>query len=152
MRRYAEGDFEAVWALHLEGVLATRREHPEVKAHYEDDFKDLAKAYLGNGANFWVVEGPDGLVGMTAIAREDERTGRLRRMRVTAAWRRQGVAAALLEQAIAFCRTCGYDTLVLDTTEDQAAAQRMYEQRGFVRTGQRKLGPFTVYDYVLALD
>ncbi|MEX1195419.1 MAG: GNAT family N-acetyltransferase [Dehalococcoidia bacterium] len=151
IRRYELGDFDQVWALHQEGVLQTRSQYSEVDEHYEDDFRDLEAAYLVEGANFWVVEGPDGLVGMTAIARNDANAGRLRRMRVTESWRRQGVAEALLAEAIAFCRTQGYTRLVLDTTKEQVAAQRMYEKAGFARTGQRMLGPFTVFDYVLEL-
>ena len=76
---------------------------------------------------------------------------RLRRMRVTKAWQRKGVAKALLDEAIDFCRTQGYERLILDTTEHQTAAQRMYESAGFAKLGQRSLGPFTIYDYALEL-
>ena len=112
---------------------------------------DIAGHYLGEGCNFWVVDGPDGLVGMTAIMRVDAETGRLRRMRVTEAWRRKGVAQALLETADRFCREAGYTRLILDTTEQQTAAHALYERAGFVRTSERTLGPFNVFDYVKGL-
>jgi RimJ/RimL family protein N-acetyltransferase len=41
--------------------------------------------------------------------------------------------------------------LILDTTEQQTAAHRLYEKNGFVRTGERSLGPFRVFDYVKEL-
>jgi GNAT superfamily N-acetyltransferase len=151
IRRYEPDDYDRVWALHMEGVIQTRSMYPEVDEHYEDDFRNLDEAYLGEGASFWVVEGNDGLIAMTAIARVDPATGRLRRMRVTEAWRRKGVAQALLDNAIAFCQACGYTRLILDTTREQAAAHHLYEKAGFVKTGERMLGPFTVYDYVLEL-
>lgn len=152
MRRYEPRDNEGVWALHWEGVLGTTRDYPKVDPKYDDDLRRLEEEYLGEGSNFWVVEGPDGLVGMTAVRRMDGETGRLRRMRVTQPWRRRRVAKALLEEAISFCRQCGYERLILDTTEQQRAAQEMYERAGFTKVGERSLGPFLVYDYVLGLE
>ena len=68
---------------------------------------------------------------MVAAQRIDDRTGRLRRMRVTAAWRRKGVATDLLNTVEEFCREQGYKRLILDTTEQQTAAHRLYEEDGF---------------------
>ncbi len=151
IRRYEARDHDRMWALHWEGVLGTTRDYPTVDPKYDEDLTRLEEVYLAEGSNFWVVEASDGLVGMAAISRVDAATGRLRRMRVTEAWRRKGVAKALLDEAIDFCRTCGYGRLILDTTEHQTAAQRMYEKAGFVKLGQRSLGPFVIYDYVLEL-
>ncbi len=151
IRGYEATDHDQMWALHWEGVLGTTRDYPTVDPKYDEDLTRLEEVYLGEGSNFWVVEASDGLVGMAAISRVDASTGRLRRMRVTEAWRRKGVARALLDEAIDFCRACGYDRLILDTTEHQTAAQRMYEDAGFVKLGQRSLGPFVIYDYVLEL-
>lgn len=151
IRRYEAADFDAVWRLHREGVLQTTPQYAEALPGYEDDLADLAGHYLGEGCNFWVAAGPDGLAGMAAIMRIDTETGRLRRMRVTGAWRRRGIAQALLETAEAFCRDAGYTRLILDTTEQQTAAHALYERAGFVRTGERSLGPFRVFDYVKEL-
>jgi len=150
LRRYEAADHDQVWALHREGVL-DEGGNPKVDPKYDADLRRLEEVYLGEGANFWVVEAPDSLVGMAAISRVDATTGRLRRMRVTAVWRRKGVAKALLNEAIDFCRACGYKRLILDTTEHQTGAQRMYESAGFVKLDERSLGPFVVYDYALDL-
>ena len=151
IRTYEPRDFEQVWALHREGVLETTPEYPEVMAEYEKDLRAIEETYLGDGCGFWVAAGPDGLVGMTAIERLDGATARLRRMRVTAAWRRQGVAQALLDTAEAFCRAQGYRRLVLDTTEHQTAAHALYERNGFSLKGERNLGKFRIRDYEKAL-
>ncbi|HUF52403.1 MAG TPA: GNAT family N-acetyltransferase [Dehalococcoidia bacterium] len=151
IRMYEARDNARVWEFHWEGVIGTTRDYPKVDRTYDADLTELEAEYLTAGSNFWVVEGSEGLVGMAAIKRIDEATGRLRRMRVTEAWRRRGVARALLERAIAFCRESGYARLILDTTEHQTAAQRLYESAGFGFVGQRSLGPFRVYDYVLDL-
>jgi GNAT superfamily N-acetyltransferase len=148
IRRYKPDDYDAVWELHREGVVKINPDVSQAMPGYDDDLKDIAGVYLGEGCNFWVVEGPSGLIGMTAIMRIDAETGRLRRMRVTEAWRRKGVAQALLDTATQFCRDAGYRRLILDTTEQQTAAHALYERNGFVRTGERTLGPFRVFDYV----
>jgi GNAT superfamily N-acetyltransferase len=138
---------DAVWALHREGLAQTTPQYPEVVAHYESDLQDMEGHYLGGGSHFWVAEIDGALVGMTGIERIDAGTGRLRRMRVTTDRRRTGIAQALLETAERFCREQGYGRLILDTTEHQTAAHRLYEKNGFVRVGERDLGPFRVIDY-----
>ncbi len=149
IRRYEPRDWDQVWALHREGVLETTPRYLEVDPKYEDDLRDIAAAYLSPGSNFWVAQigGKGPLVAMVGIRRIDAETGRLRRMRVTAAWRRRGIGRRLLDSAEAFCRAQGYRRIILDTTEQQTAAHRLYEGAGFVRTGERSLGPFKVFDY-----
>jgi GNAT superfamily N-acetyltransferase len=152
IRRYATRDFDDVWRLHREGIEQTTSEYPKVMPGYEDDLLDIDGTYLDDGSDFWVVEATGGeLIGMTAISRVDDETARLRRMRVTEVWRRRGVAQALLDHAIAFCQESGYAKVILDSTEHQTAAHQLYERAGFVRTSERTLGPFKVYDYELAL-
>jgi len=140
-----------VWALHREGLQQTTPQYPEVVAHYESDLHDMEGHYLSAGSHFWVAEVDGALVGMTGIERIDAETGRLRRMRVTTDQRRTGIAQALLETAERFCRDQGYQRLILDTTEQQTAAHRLYEKNGFRRTGERSLGPFRVFDYIKVL-
>ena len=110
--------------------------------------RDIEARYLSAGSHFWVAEIKGAPVGMTGIERVDSQTGRLRRMRVTTDHRSKGIAQALLETAERFCREQGYRRLVLDTTEHQTAAHRLYEKNSFTRTGERTLGPFQVFDYV----
>lgn len=151
IRTYELRDHDEVWRLHLEGVLRTTPEYRTAYADYEKDLHAIEATYLGEGAHFWVIEAPEGLVAMTAIQRVDAETARLRRMRVTPTRQRQGLAQALLDNAIAFCRGQNYTRLILDTTEHQSAAHKLYEKAGFTFTGRRMLGPFEVLDYELDL-
>lgn len=50
---------------------------------------------------------------------------------------RQGIATALLAQAIAAARAQGVRTLHLEVAEDNAAARALYAAHGFTRTGRR---------------
>jgi GNAT superfamily N-acetyltransferase len=152
IRAYETRDADTVWALHREGVAQGRSDRPiEDYRSYESDLADIEKSYLCDGSCFWVVEIDGQLVGMAGIQRIDRQTARLRRMRVTEAWRRRGIASRLLTTAEEFCRSSGYKRLILDTMAQQTAAQRLYENSGFVRTGDRMLGPFPVIDYVKEL-
>jgi N-acetylglutamate synthase-like GNAT family acetyltransferase len=136
-----------VWALHREGVRDTRSKYPDVDPQYEDDLRNIERDYFSPGSQFWVVESEGRLIGMVAIQRIDDRTGRLRRMRVTGHRRRSGIAADLIETCERFCREAGYKRIILDTTEDQTAAHALYENYGFVRTDSRHIGIVPVFDY-----
>ncbi len=35
----------------------------------------------------------------------------------------------------------------MDTTAEQLAAQSLYERNGYLKSGERTLGPFLVFDY-----
>lgn len=148
IRAYEPRDYDDVWRLHREGVARTRDEYVEVlKAGYEADLHAIEETYLREGA-FWIVEADDStLIGMAAIQPIDATTGRLRRMRVTPSWRGRGVGQALVDTAVEHCRDRGYTKLILDTTEQQIEGQRLYERNGFVKTGERMLGTFRVFDY-----
>lgn len=146
IRAYGPRDLDDVWRLHREGVIATTPQYLDVHG-YETDLDSVEATYLDGGA-FWVVEADDGaLIGMTAVQRIDDTTARLRRMRVTPEWRGRGVGQALADTAVDFCRERGYTKLILDTTEQQVEGQRLYERNGFVKTGDRMLGTFRVFDY-----
>jgi ribosomal protein S18 acetylase RimI-like enzyme len=152
IRTYQPLDHDRVWALHREGVMDTRSQYADFdEAVYEEDLRNIERDYLTPGSNFWVAEANRRLVGMVAIQRIDSITGRLRRMRVTGAWRRKGVATDLLLTAEDFCAEMGYKRIILDTTEDQTAAHALYEKNGFTRTGSRNIGVVPVFDYEKAL-
>jgi len=153
IRTYEPTDHDRVWALHREGVADTRSGYPDVDtSSYEEDLRNIEREYLSPGSNFWVVEVDRRLIGMAAIQRIDSVTGRLRRMRVTGARRRKGVATDLLETAQEFCREMGYKRIILDTTQDQTSAHALYEKNGFVRTGERMIGVVPAYDYLKELS
>lgn len=53
--------------------------------------------------------------------------------------RRQGLAKALMEQALAHIRTLGATTLFLDVEEGNTAATQLYQGLGFKENRRRKL-------------
>jgi GNAT superfamily N-acetyltransferase len=151
IRHHGPRDYGDVWRLHLKGVEQTTSEYPAAMKGYGDDLRSIEETYLSDSSKFSVIEAPEGLVGMAAIFRINAKTGRLRRMRVTEARRRRGLARALLDTAVEFCRESGCERVILDTTEQQTAAHKLYEGYGFSRTGERMIGPYRVFDYEMRL-
>jgi len=72
LRRYEAADHDQVWALHWECVL-DEGGNPKVDPKYDADLTRLEEVYLREGANFWVVEAPDGLVEWPPSAASTQR-------------------------------------------------------------------------------
>ncbi|XP_067005240.2 N-acetyltransferase family 8 member 3 [Anabrus simplex] len=73
------------------------------------------------------------IVGTIAVtkSRYDDNTAWLRRMAVNHRYQRKGIASALLDEALRFCKTRGYSTVELVTTECHDAARELYLKKGF---------------------
>jgi putative acetyltransferase len=82
---------------------------------------------------FWSVYDGDTLVGCGAIKELDSGHGEVKSMRTSAAYKRRGVAATMLEHIIAEARRRGYARLSLETGSFAffAPARALYEKFGF---------------------
>jgi GNAT superfamily N-acetyltransferase len=147
IRTYERRDQEEVWQLHVEGLRDTRAAVPNANPKWDEDLRNIEAVYLGEGSHFWVVEEKGVLIGMVAVRRKDGETAQLNRMRVAAARRRRGLGQRLLELCEDFCRRKGYRLIVLDTTDRQAAARRLYEKNGYALVGAMPIPPLTLFFY-----
>ena len=143
LRPYRPADVAALHEIDLEfqrEVDFTVPERPQLYHH--EDMDDIEGVYLNDGGAFWVIEGPNAEVaGYGAVLRVDERTARLRRFRVRAAWRRRGLATMLLTEAERFCAERDYRRIELGTTDLQQPAQALYRKHGYVEVGERWFRP-----------
>ena len=137
IRAYREADGQAVIGLFRE--FMTELTPPHLKSEFEayvdtavrEELSRIEAYYFGKpGQGFWVAEF-GGVVGMVGIERRSSRQGELRRMAVAPAHRRCGIGRNLLRVAELFCRECGYDTIVLSTSELQVAAMGLYQASGY---------------------
>jgi putative acetyltransferase len=128
---------------------------PEVRALLEAHLADMhaisppgsvhaldVDALRAPDVTFWSAWSDDELAGCAALRAIDEQTGEIKSMRTAPAWRRRGVAAALLEHLMGEARARGYTGLVLETgaTEHFAPARALYTRYGF-----EKCDPFGEY-------
>jgi ribosomal protein S18 acetylase RimI-like enzyme len=76
-------------------------------------------------------------VGMVRGARQDQQddTAYLISMWVAAEARRLGVGSALIDAVVGWARGEGFQRLLLDVAEGNAAAMALYADKGFVPTG-----------------
>ncbi len=97
------------------------------------DYRDLATHYRpGRGRGFWLaLSGSGELVGTFALQPSGEEAAELRRMYVGAAFRRRGVARAMLARAEALCIGWGFRGLHLTTSSLNGAAIELYRRSGF---------------------
>lgn len=85
----------------------------------------------------WLAERGGELVACIAIVASDERTAQLRWFLVDAAARGTGLGTRLLNDAVAFCEECRYQSVVLWTVSALAAAARLYRRAGFEKVEEQ---------------
>ena len=147
VRTFEPDDADAAWDLHIEGILDLVGADYKREEIWDKDVRDIPAHYLQLGCHFWVVEdaapvrAAGTIIAMNAIRRHDDTTAEIKRMRVTKARRRQGIARLLLEVAEDFCRAAGYTRIILDTTDRQEAAKVMYANHGYTETSSRWVEP-----------
>lgn len=135
MRPFAATDQQAVRQL----ILAGLGEHfGMIDETRNPDLNDIQTSYITAGNTFLVVEIDGQIVGTGALITEDEQRGRLVRMSVATAYRRQGIGQALVAALVERAKERGFRYLVLETNQGWKDAIGLYRHCGFsesARTG-----------------
>nr|XP_033809913.1 probable N-acetyltransferase camello [Geotrypetes seraphini] len=110
--------------------------HDYVDHSLRDDLLNIQKSYMENEDScFWVAESNDVVIGMVGAQLHRNHDGepkiQLKHMCVKKCYRKGGVAKALCRTVLSFARQRGYNAVILETTQIQYAAQRLYENLGF---------------------
>ena len=79
----------------------------------------------------WIAEVRGSRVGCVFCVRKDEQTAQLRILLVTPDGRGRGLGRRLVDEAVGFTRSVGYQRLVLWTNGPLVAARKIYLARGF---------------------
>ena len=138
VRAWVPEDQEAVWDL-VSRCLREFGFEPDPETS-EADLHDVESYY--RGGVFLVATDPAGrLLGTTGIAILDPNTAKLRKMYVDPSFRGKGVGRLLLNSAVDFARSKGMREVLLETTEQMAAARRLYESYGFVQVEGEAASP-----------
>lgn len=104
------------------------------------ELAEFFKRYDERRDGFWtaclggLVEGSIAIDGLHA----EEEGAHLRWFIVSDTLRGKGVGARLINNAVEFCRRCGYKQVYLWTFEGLDAARHLYEKTGFALAGQRR--------------
>ncbi len=92
---------------------------------------EFLKEYDPAKDRIWFAEADGKTVGAIAIAGHPERVAQLRWFLLHPDFRGQGLGKQLLNKAIGFARDVGYQSVFLETTDDQKTAIAMYRKAGF---------------------
>jgi ribosomal protein S18 acetylase RimI-like enzyme len=82
----------------------------------------------------WVAEDDGRVVGAVGLTGISPQLGQLRWFLVDAAARGRGVGRELLDGALAFARSSGYERVMLETFSELEGAAHLYRAAGFERT------------------
>jgi acetyltransferase len=93
---------------------------------------------LGPGHHLWVAEEEGEAVGSIQLARagmpNSRHRGEILKLMVSPRFRRRGIAAQLLREAVRFAGESGLTLLVLDT-EEGSSGPAFYESQGWQKSG-----------------
>ena len=134
VRSYEEADHDQVATLYNEGLLAGQIAPNDSGA----DLDYIREAYFDNERHhFWVADQGGRCVGMIGVASDEDHTAEIRRLRVAKDLQDTGIAAMLLETAIAHCKHHSYLKIRLDTRFEKDEAVGLFDRVGFQHTRTR---------------
>jgi mycothiol synthase len=125
--RYLPRDERAIWA----AIEEAFHDHWEYRPEPFEEWRRRTVERPGFDPTLWIVAkaGPD--VAGVALAREQPRGGRIDTLAVRRAWRRRGLARAILLEAFGEFHRRGDRTVILSVdSENLTGATRLYEQVG----------------------
>lgn len=145
IRPYADGDIKEVVRLFVD--VNRELAPPDMKMDMEryialclDQEITRIPAYYdrAKGASFWVAQLGAEIAGNYGLELTAAGDLEIRRMYVAPAFRRRGVARAMIGHARKYARAQGVRKLVLSTSELQVAAINFYLAEGFTLVGSRR--------------
>lgn len=116
------------------------------------DLDNIPDAYLRNERDhFWVAEYDGQPVGMIGVAEDDSHRAEIRRLRVSPAYKGNGIAVRLLDTALKFCNKHGYLKVVLDTAIESNSAKEIFDRCSFHYNRTRTVGGKELVEFYLDL-
>jgi len=86
---------------------------------------------------------------MVGVQKTSDHGAEVRRLRVREGYRRRGLGAKLMEQALGFCQHHGYLKIMLDVRIERGPAIKLFEKFGFKLARQRELDGRKILDFYL---
>src|ERR1043166_5586832 len=127
IRRAGFNEVEAAYAIVCEYYEAAQ-------VVVRDSREEFVAGYFEARAGVWLAWVSGEVAGCIALrARGRNGTAEIKRMYVRPAWRGHGIAKSLLQEAERFAAGNGCQWIFLDTTDEMAAAARLYERNGYRR-------------------
>jgi ribosomal protein S18 acetylase RimI-like enzyme len=115
------------------------------------DIENIEEAYFSDEGQsaLWVADFDDEVIGMIGVQKTSDHEAEVRRLRVHKDFRRRGLGAKLMEQALGFCQHHGYLKVMLDVRIERAPAIKLFEKFGFTLARQRELDNRKILEFYL---
>lgn len=117
------------------------------------DMENIAEAYFSDEGQsaLWVADYDEVVIGMIGVQKTSDHGAEIRRLRVRSDFRRQGVGAKLMEQALQFCLHHSYLKVSLDVRIERGPAIALFEKFGFQLNRTREVNGRRLLDFYLDL-
>ncbi|HLJ55052.1 MAG TPA: GNAT family N-acetyltransferase [Chthonomonadaceae bacterium] len=126
------GDLAAILAAHVREYVDGRAYSLRFEAYVAQGLAAFVLDSDPARERVWLAEDADGgLAGCVGIVDAGGGRAQLRWLLVAPPWRGKGVGAALLREAVAFTRACGYRSVTLRTVSELEEAANLYRREGF---------------------
>jgi GNAT superfamily N-acetyltransferase len=125
--------------IHLHGILYAREyklDHT-FEGYVSSGLGEFARSFDETKDRLWLAEEGGRIVGSIAIVGQADRMAQLRWFLVDPEARGCGLGGRLIHEALDFCRSRAYKSVVLWTLSELKVATHLYQQAGFQRTEQK---------------
>ena len=149
MRLVGDDDHGAVRELFRAGLIEGLVPENDTGA----DMENITEAYFSDEGQsaLWVADYDNAIIGMVGVQKTSDHGAEVRRLRVHADFRRKGVGAKLMEQALSFCRHHGYLKVTLDVRIERGPAIALFEKFGFQLNRTREINGRRMLDFYVDL-
>ena len=149
MRLVVDGDHAAVRDLFKNGLIEGFVAENDTGA----DMENIAEAYFSDEGQsaLWVADYDESVIGMIGVQKTSDHGAEIRRLRVRSDYRRKGVGAKLMEQALTFCLHHSYLKVSLDVRIERGPAIALFEKFGFQLNRTREINGRRLLDFYLDL-
>lgn len=129
-RTYQSFDHKQVMLLHKEALLHANAYTGE--GPWDDDLLDIENHYLNNNGWFVIGETDGRLITMGALRKIDDRIAEIKRMRTQPGMQGKGIGKKVLKLLINKAKELNYTEIILETSDRQTAALKIYIDQGFI--------------------
>lgn len=150
IRQYQVSDNEIVWDLHHRALGPTGALLKDEM--FNQDLWDINNHYLNNRGEFLIGMLEGKVVCMGALRKKTDSVCEIKRMRVYPEYQRRSFGQQMLTKLEERAGLLGYTCIVLDTTNKQIAAQKLYKKNGYSETHRGAVAGLEVIYYEKKLE
>ena len=134
IREFSLLDQTGINTLQKEFMIEFFPEYANDPRQYEwnADIYDINKYYIKQGGKIWVTEIDRYIAGFGGFRRVNPHTAEIKRVRINAQHRGQGLGKSIVNQIEKYCKAAGISKILVDTDNRFEVAKAMYTKLGYV--------------------